>query len=196
MANRFSDWEPMGTGAGLSVNPLFPQYSEYAEGLKQLVWDGLSPVLLGVAGGGNSAVGGYDALKGALKIGRLSRSSSALRSSANTVHSSVTSTYEYEVISTWVSPVRRAEATLPGGLKVGEKVYKSGRFLPGSHTVITATRSYSHSGLMNPPIGGYNTIRPSPIFYPNLNPAARWAIGGGGTGLTIYWSINSNNPKK
>lgn len=37
--NRFADWKPIGTGAGLSVNPNFPQYSAFADDVSQITWD-------------------------------------------------------------------------------------------------------------------------------------------------------------
>ncbi len=61
-SNRFNSWQPIGTGAGLSVNPLFPQHSAYAEGVSDIVWGAISPVLLGMAGGGEVSVGGGRAL--------------------------------------------------------------------------------------------------------------------------------------
>jgi RHS repeat-associated protein len=53
--NRFNNWESTGTGAGLSVNPNFPQYSAFAEGVKDISWEMLGPVLMSVAGGGVGA---------------------------------------------------------------------------------------------------------------------------------------------
>ncbi len=70
--NRFRHWQQTGTGSGLSANRLFPQYSAYAEGLSNITWDLMSPVMLGLAGGGfASNVGGL--YRGSLSFGRFLR---------------------------------------------------------------------------------------------------------------------------
>ena len=70
--NRFRHWPQTGTGFGLSSNPLFPQYSAYTEGVSNITWDLMSPVMLGLAGGGfASNVGGL--YRGSLSFGRFLR---------------------------------------------------------------------------------------------------------------------------
>ncbi len=70
--NRFRHWPQTGTGFGLSFNPLFPQYSAYTEGVSNITWDLMSPVMLGLAGGGfASNVGGL--YRGSLSFGRFLR---------------------------------------------------------------------------------------------------------------------------
>ena len=87
-------------------------------------------------------------------------------------------------------PLRRAPR---GGIFVGDSFYAGGQFLPGSRTV-SYSRVYAHPEYLNVPAIG-NALRPSPISYPSLSPAARWAIGGGGAGLGLYWGLSQSNPK-
>ena len=48
-ANRFEHWRPTGTGAGLSVNPNFPQYSKFANDVANITYGFLEPVLTSIA---------------------------------------------------------------------------------------------------------------------------------------------------
>jgi len=192
--NRFDHWEPMGTGAGLSVNPNFPQYSQYAEDLKQVIWDGLSPVLLTVAGGGSYSVGGYNALKNSFqqqinwfRLRMAFRYSDEGFRALNAAKDS-----RLTAIGTYKAPQNKIEATLSkrSKLKIGEKSYRRGNDLPGSNATMYTSRSYPdyNSLSLGQSTGSYNTVRPSPMFYRELSLTQRIAIGGGGATLAIIYS--------
>jgi len=187
-ANRFENWQPMGTGEGLSVNPNFPQYSEFAEGVKQISWNMLSPVLMGVAGGGMSGAGNGKYLLHRIKhqfyLFRLAR---LLRSP---IQPAKVANYVDDISRSNLLPLRRAPRR---GIFIGEKFYAGGQILPGSRTV-TYSRQFINPEYLNVPALS-NSLRPSPIFYPNLNPLARWTVGGGGAGLGLYYGLNKNRPK-
>lgn len=187
--NRFRHWEPMGTGAGLSVNPNFPQYSQYAEDIKQISWNMLSPVLMGVAGGG-MASGNSGArffihrLRNQWDLFRLTRLMRPVNQPTTIVN------YVDEVSRSALLPLRQAPR---GGIRIGNRFYNGGEFLPGSRTVSYSRQFINPEYLNIPPLS--NTLRPSPIFYPELSPIVRWTIGGGGAGLGLYWGLNQNRPK-
>ena len=188
-SNRFSNWKPTGTGSGLSVNPDFPQYSEYAEGIKNISWNMLSPFLMGVAGAGGAEVGGariiLQRFRSQMDFFRISR---AFRFAQQ--NSAISFRYADNLYQSALLPIRRAPR---GGIFIGERFYAGGQFLPGARTV-SYSRVYAHPEYLNLPALG-NSLRPSPIFYPSLSPATRWAVGGGGAAIGLYWGLSKTRPK-
>ena len=190
-ANRFSYWEPMGTGAGLSVNPNFPQYSSFTEGAKNVSWQMLSPVLMGVAGAGVSAEvgGGRELLKAAyrmrnrLDLVRLLRAQPRISRQA-----SESFAYVDELGKSGLLPQRRAPA---GGIRINGKRYEEGQFIPGSRVVNYGREVSKIETLPIHPLS--NGTRPSPIYYPSLSPLERAIIGGGGGSLILLRHVKKNN---
>jgi hypothetical protein len=178
----------MGTGAGLSANPLFPQYSAYAEGIKDISWSMLSPFLMGVAGGGGAEVGGariiMQQIRGARDYLRFARAFRFTPQQSGNITG-----YSDVLYSSGSLPLKQAPR---GGIMIGGKFYAGGQFLPGSRTVMYS-KHYTHLEYLSLPALS-NSLRPSPIFYPSLGPTKRWAIGGGGAGLGLYWGIKKTQP--
>lgn len=187
-ANRFSRWKPTGTGAGLSVNPNFPQYSEYAEGIKDITWNMLSPILLSVGGGGAGSGGGrliLQRIKSQMDIIRISRAFKMVPQQSNRILS-----FTDELSKSGLLPLRQAPR---GGILIGEKFYAGGQFLPGSRTVFYG-RGYVHPEYLNLPALS-NALRPSPIFHPSLSTTAKWTISGSALGFGVgrYYQFFQNN---
>jgi len=188
-ANRFSHWKPMGTGSGLSVNPNFPQYSEYTEGIKQISWNMLSPVLMGVAGGGSAGTGGgkliLHRMRSMMDYIRISRAFRLLPQQSPKLLGYTDDAYKMVLY--------RAQRAPAGGIRIGGKRYEGGQLLPGHRNYMFGRANLNLEFLELPAIG--NSLRPSPMFYPQLSPIARWTIGGGGAGLGLYWGLRKNQPK-
>ncbi|MEZ5045305.1 MAG: RHS repeat-associated core domain-containing protein [Saprospiraceae bacterium] len=188
-ANRFSNWKSMGTGGGLSANPDFPQYSAYAEGIKDISWDMISPVLLGAAGGGGSSIGGARAIlqrfRSVRDFIRLARAFRLLPQQAPKLLGYTDDAYKMVLY--------RAQRAPAGGIRIGGKRYEGGQLLPGHKNFMFGRANLNLEFLELPAIG--NSLRPSPMFYPQLSPIARWTIGGGGAGLGLYWGLRKNQPK-
>ena len=147
----------------------------------------ISPVLLGAAGGGGSSIGGARAIlqrfRSVRDFIRLARAFRSLGNNKN-IFSHIDDLYSIRYFN---------RAPVGGLATLGEKSFEAGQFIYGSQRSLFFGRQFSGLSFQQP--FAFNSIRPYPVFYPQLSSATRRIIEIGGPALILNRSYQIHRKK-